>query len=203
MLNLCQIYGVVNEGTINVSSRYSSVPLREGHVVHPSLDTWNTNSCDCGRCVFVSSQVDFLLLLTPTSSSLCPLYVLLGRCSVILSRAGCLYDPRTEIWLARPECLSFFPFTPSLPPRPLLLCSGLHCHRSSLRLLPPLHPAQWWYKFKNSPAWHFSMLNLAYPSSLLFFFSLCVCVRFISGYPAIVSAKYGVLSDECRKGYSQ
>lgn len=34
---------------------------------------------------------------TPTSSSLCPLYVLLGRCSVILSRAGCLYNPRAEI----------------------------------------------------------------------------------------------------------
>lgn len=68
-------------------------------------------SCSC--CMFVSSQVD-LLLVHPDFLLIVPLHVLLGRCSVILSRAGCLYDPRTEIWLARPECLSFFPFIPSL-----------------------------------------------------------------------------------------
>lgn len=83
--------------------------------------------------LFVSSQVDFLLL-HPHFLFIVPLYVLLGRCSVILSRAGCLYDPRTEIWLARPECLSFFPLPLSSPLLLLLLllCSGRHCHRSSL-----------------------------------------------------------------------
>lgn len=46
--------------------------------------------------VLVSSQVD-LLLVHPHFLLIVPLYVLLGRCSVILSRAGCLYDLRTEI----------------------------------------------------------------------------------------------------------
>lgn len=87
----------------------SSIPLCERHTLFsPAWHTWSSNRCNC---MFVSSQVD-LLLLHPHFLLIVPLYVLLGRCSVILSRAGCLYDPRTEIWLARPECLSFFPFPP-------------------------------------------------------------------------------------------
>lgn len=78
--------------------------------------------------LFVSSQVE-LLLVQPYFLLIVPLYVLLGRCSVILSWAGCLYNPRTEIWLARPECLSFFCF----PPSPPLL-------RSSPSLFIPLSP---------------------------------------------------------------
>lgn len=141
-------------------------------------------------------------LCTPTSSSLCPLYVLLGRCSVILSLAGCLYDPWTEIWLASPECLSFFPF-PSLSP-PLLFCTGLHCHCSSLCPLlccfscmpaslsssaPPLKD-----EISSASAdMIFSMLNLAYPSSLLLLFWF-----FIFRYPTIVLS---VWSEWQRKGY--
>lgn len=96
----------------------------------------------CVPCMFVASQVD-LLLVHPHFLLIVPLYVLLGRCSVILSRAGCLYDPRTEIWLARPECLSFFPFPPSLP----LL-------RSSLSLFSPPSPPPLLFCMPASPSLH-------------------------------------------------
>lgn len=91
--------------------------LRPRSADAPPSPAWIGNRC--GR-VFVSSQVD-LLLMHSHFLLIVPLYVLLGRCSVILSRAGCLYNPRTEIWLARPECLSFF----RLPPSPPLLRSSL------------------------------------------------------------------------------
>lgn len=122
------------------------------------LDTWSSNRCGC---MFVSSQVDLLLMHTHFLL-IVPLYVLLGRCSVILSRAGCLYDPWTEIWLARPECLSFFRFPPSLPlsssaqvftvtAHPSVSSSTAFCMPAS----PSLHPTQGWNKFKSSPDWHY------------------------------------------------
>lgn len=145
------------------------------------LDIWSSNRCGC---MFVSSQVD-LLLMHPHFLLIVPLYVLLGRCSVILSWAGCLYDPWTEIWLARPECLSFFRFPPSLFPSPPLLRSLLSplIPLSSPPLLfcmsasPSLLPTQGWNKFKSSPSWHY-------------FFHVKPCVSFkppplyfwISGY---------------------
>lgn len=134
--------------------------------------------------MFVVSSLD-LLLVHPHFLLIVPLYVLLRQCSVILSWAGCLYDPRTEIWLARPECLSFF--APSLSS--LLICSGLHRQCSTFippsppTLLyacqpqPPLHPTQGWNKFERSPSWHY-------------FFHVKPCISlqasFIFGYPAIV-----------------
>lgn len=162
------------------------------------LDIWSSNRCGC---MFVSSQVD-LLLMHPYFLLIVPLYVLLGRCSVILSWAGCLYDPWTEIWLARPECLSFFRFPPSLFPSPPLLRSLLSLLIPLFSSTPPFFaclphplcsPLKDEISSRAAPAdIIFSMLNLAYPSSLLLF---------IFGYPAIVSAKYAVWLDLCGKGY--
>lgn len=100
-----------------------------------------------------------------------------------------------------PSLPLFFPSPPPPPPPPPLL-------RSSLSLFippspPPLlfaclpHPHRTSLKdeisLRAAPAdIIFSMLNLAYPSSLLLF---------IFGYPGIVSAKYAVSSDWCTKGY--
>lgn len=89
---------LVTHGALDVSPlgiNYS--PLREGHAVQPRLTLEAVIDVTVvGVCVFVSSQVDSLLV-HPHFLLIVPLYVLLGRCSVILSRAGCLYDPRTEI----------------------------------------------------------------------------------------------------------
>lgn len=136
---------------------------------------WFKNSCDDSCCMFVSSQVD-ILLAHPHFLLIVPLYVLLGRCSVILSRAGCLYDPSTEIWLARLECLSFFSLHSLLSL--LLLSSGFHCHcsphSSPLRLFaclphPLWHCTSWWYKFSiKSRCLLFFMFDLAFPSSIFF-----------------------------------
>lgn len=127
-----QIYTPPGQTLFPSCSAYSLVPRR-------SLDTsteeiilrWESDAFSSAwLSPLVSPQVDLLLVLLHFLL-IVPLYVLLGRCSVILSRAGCLYDPQTEIWLAGSECLSLFPFTslPLLPSAPLL--------RSSLSPLNP------------------------------------------------------------------
>merc|ERR1712035_24306 len=74
-------------------------------------------------------------------------------------------------------------FIPPSPPLLLFACLP-HPHRTSLKdeISSRAAPADI----------SFSMLNLAYPSSLLLF---------IFGYPGIVSANYAVSYDWCSKGY--
>lgn len=129
------------------SRNHNYSTLRGGHNIQP---------CFTLLSVFISSQVD-LLLVHPHFLLIVPFYILLGRCSVILSPAGCLYDPRTEIWLARTECLSFFPFPPSLP----LLRSSLSLFFPCLLLccfcMPasPFCSTRGWNKLKSSSSWHY------------------------------------------------
>lgn len=100
-------------------------------------------------CFFPGRLVACALPLPPHCAPLC----FIGRCSVILSWAGCLYDPRPEIWLARPECLSFFLFSPSLPISslsPQVLAVSVH----PFVLLPCMSPLGDQFEFKdiyNSP----------------------------------------------------
>lgn len=123
--------------------------------------------------MFVSSQVK-LLVVHHHFLLILPLNVLLGRCSVIVSRAGCLYDLRTEIWLARPECLSF------------ILCSGLHCQYSSLLptsaafcmlASPTLHPPWRWNELKEQPRLSFFFFH-AYALCTYGFLHTCSVLSF-------------------------
>ncbi len=160
---MSSMYRLVTYWTLNVSSlgiKYST--LWEGHTVQLCLTLEAVIDVTVVHvCLFPPRLTCYLC--TPHFLLIVPLYVLLGRCSVILSRAGCLYDPRTEIWLARPECLSYFPFPPSLPSlsssaqvftvtvHPSVPSSAAFCMPAS----PSVHPTQGWNKF--------SQLTLFFP----------------------------------------